>query len=186
VFHVDNFLVGKPGTTNKYRPFVIGTVDGVSRVSMDSAFIQDASIKAAKIKNLEVDRIKLKNGGEISAINSTYATSSTYRVTGIHDLLSVAVQHDANATARTIVIASVSVQNHLSQVQAWITMNGVDKACFIDTGWADEGDIWTLSFAWTDTTNTGEFCTYGLRVKVIRGGACTIRARSLSVIHIYK
>ncbi len=61
VFHVDNFLVGKPGTTNNY-PFVIGTVDGVSRVSMDSAFIQDASIKNAKIADLTISRIKLSSG----------------------------------------------------------------------------------------------------------------------------
>lgn len=53
VFHVDNFLVGKVGSTNQY-PFVIGTVDGVSRVSMDSAFIQDLSVNRIKIKDHEL------------------------------------------------------------------------------------------------------------------------------------
>jgi len=185
VFLVDNFIVGRPGAWSAC-PFVIGTVDGVTKVSMSNAFIQDAAISSAKIKNLEVGRIKLKNGGEISAINSTYATSSLYKTTGSYMILSATVRHDANATARTIVIASVSIQNHLAQAQAWITQNGVDKACIIDTGWADEGDVWSHTLAWTDTTNTGTFCSYGLRVKVINGGACTIRPRSLSVIHIYK
>jgi len=74
VFHVDNFLVGKPGTTNKY-PFVIGTVDGVSRVSMDSAFIQDAAIENVKIANATITRLKIE-GHTLTEVASYYVAAA--------------------------------------------------------------------------------------------------------------
>lgn len=61
IIHVDNFLIGRPGATNQY-PFVIGVVDGVQRISLSNAFIQDGSIKNAKIQDLTVGRIKLASG----------------------------------------------------------------------------------------------------------------------------
>jgi hypothetical protein len=72
VFHVDNFLVGKVGSTNQY-PFVIGTVDGVSRVSMASAFIQDGAIKNAKILNGTIENAKIKD----AAINNAKIANAT-------------------------------------------------------------------------------------------------------------
>ncbi len=61
IIHVDNLIVGRPGATNEY-PFVIGVVDGVQRISLSNAFIQDGSIKNAKIQDLTVGRIKLASG----------------------------------------------------------------------------------------------------------------------------
>jgi hypothetical protein len=75
VFHVDNFLVGMPGTTNNY-PFVIGTVDGVSRISMDSAFIQDGAINNAKIGSAVIDTAHIKNG----AVTNRYAAYTAGRI----------------------------------------------------------------------------------------------------------
>ena len=62
IIHVDNLIIGRPGATNEY-PFVIGVVDGVQRISLSNAFIQDGSIKNAKIQDLTVGRIKLASGG---------------------------------------------------------------------------------------------------------------------------
>ncbi len=62
IIHVDNLIIGRPGATNQY-PFVIGVVDGVQRISLSNAFIQDGSIKNAKIQDLTVGRIKLASGG---------------------------------------------------------------------------------------------------------------------------
>jgi hypothetical protein len=185
VFHVDNFLVGRPGTTNQY-PFVIGTVGGVTKVSMSNAFIQDAAISEAKIKDLTVGRIKFKNGGEISTLNCANSTGRFDRWNGDHELLAVAVPHDSQATARTVVTASIQVKNNQSAVKCWITRQGVKKVCFIDTGWADEGDFWSNTFAWTDTTNTGGWCNYGLLLDIRNGGGASVMAHSLSVVHIYK
>jgi hypothetical protein len=61
IIHVDNLLIGRPGATNEY-PFMIGVVDGVQRISLSNAFIQDGSIKNAKIQDLTVGRIKLASG----------------------------------------------------------------------------------------------------------------------------
>ena len=61
IIHVDNLIIGRPGATNEY-PFVIGVVDGVQRISLSNAFIQDGSIKNAKIQDLTVGRIKLASG----------------------------------------------------------------------------------------------------------------------------
>lgn len=61
IIHVDNLIIGRPGATNQY-PFVIGVVDGVQRISLSNAFIQDGSIKNAKIQDLTVGRIKLASG----------------------------------------------------------------------------------------------------------------------------
>ena len=80
VFHVDNFLVGKVGSTNQY-PFVIGTVDGVSRVSMDSAFIQDGAIKNAKILNGTIENAKIKDAA-IDNAKIANATISRLKIEG--------------------------------------------------------------------------------------------------------
>ncbi|MBK3798646.1 DUF1983 domain-containing protein [Azospirillum brasilense] len=59
VVRADNFIVGLPGQSADY-PFVIGNVNGVGRISMSRAFIQDASIDTAQIrqaaiKNAQID-----------------------------------------------------------------------------------------------------------------------------------
>jgi len=75
VFHVDNFLVGKPGTTSDY-PFAIGTVDGVTRISMKNVFIQDASIKTLKIENNAVTTYVFVTGGQTSSWRTLYGTGT--------------------------------------------------------------------------------------------------------------
>ncbi|BAI75205.1 host specificity protein J (plasmid) [Azospirillum sp. B510] len=56
----DRFLIGIPTVASGVdHPFVIGTVNGAPRISMSSAFIQDASIDSAKIRDLAVDTMKL-------------------------------------------------------------------------------------------------------------------------------
>ena len=53
VVKADRFIVGQPGKSADF-PFVIGTVGGVARISMSSAFIQDASIVSAKIDHAAI------------------------------------------------------------------------------------------------------------------------------------
>lgn len=53
VVKADRFIVGQPGKSADY-PFVIGTVGGVARISMSSAFIQDASIVSATIAHAAI------------------------------------------------------------------------------------------------------------------------------------
>lgn len=79
VFHVDNFLIGKPGATNDY-PFALGTVDGVTRISMQNVFIQDAAIDTLKIKNNAVTTYVFVTGGQTSSWGAYYgAGTPTWR-----------------------------------------------------------------------------------------------------------
>ncbi|KAA0573495.1 DUF1983 domain-containing protein [Azospirillum sp. Sh1] len=81
VVRADNFIVGTPGVSADY-PFVIGTVNGQTRVSMSTAFIQDASIDAAKIRDATISRAKIQdltiNGQKIE----DFATSNISAATG--------------------------------------------------------------------------------------------------------
>jgi len=65
----DKFAVVSPDSTSETPkvPFVIGTVDGITRVAMTNAFIQDAAITNAKIANLAVDSAKIANAAITTA-----------------------------------------------------------------------------------------------------------------------
>lgn len=81
VFLVDTFMVGKPGASGAADfPFVIGTVNGVTKVSISNAFIQDAAIGSAKIADLTIGRIKLASGVDagLSWGDSTYMNWDIY------------------------------------------------------------------------------------------------------------
>lgn len=62
VFKVDSFIIQTPDNPNGTPPFMLGTVDGVTRVVLKNAWIEDGSIKNAKIQDLTVGRIKLASG----------------------------------------------------------------------------------------------------------------------------
>ena len=106
VFHVDNFLVGKVGSTNQY-PFVIGTVDGVSRVSMASAFIQDASIKAANIANATIERLKIV-GHTLTEVASYYASAQVNAgSSGWENLASITITTEAGYSTPIVFTAAL-------------------------------------------------------------------------------
>ena len=80
IFHVDNFLIGAPGTTTDY-PFAFGTVTGddgvpVTRLSLKNVFIQDASIKTLKIENNAVTTYVFVTGGQTSSWRTLYGTGT--------------------------------------------------------------------------------------------------------------
>jgi len=58
----DRFLIGIPGPGGSIdHPFVIGRVDGVPRISMSAAFIQDASIDSAKIRDATISSAHIQD-----------------------------------------------------------------------------------------------------------------------------
>lgn len=89
VFHVDNFLIGKPGASNDY-PFALGVVDGVTRISMQNVFIQDAAIDTLKIKNNAVTTYVFVTGGQTSSWRTLYGTGSpTWRTMPFNNSVTV-------------------------------------------------------------------------------------------------
>lgn len=71
IFNVDNFMVGKPGASNKF-PFVIGTVDNQQVVSMDKVFIQDASIKTLKVADRAISNFVSNERTEGLGLNTSW------------------------------------------------------------------------------------------------------------------
>ncbi|CAO3405258.1 TipJ family phage tail tip protein [Azospirillum palustre] len=58
----DRFLIGIPTVAGGIdHPFVIGKVDGMSRISMSAAFIQDASIDSAKIRDATISSAHIQD-----------------------------------------------------------------------------------------------------------------------------
>ncbi|WP_377806450.1 phage tail protein (plasmid) [Azospirillum sp. A29] len=78
----DRFLIGVPGVGGGIdHPFVIGKVDGVSRISMSAAFIQDASINSAKIQDASINSAKIRD----ATISSAHIQDLTIRGQKIED-----------------------------------------------------------------------------------------------------
>ncbi len=79
----DRFLIGVPGAGGSVdHPFVIGRVNGIPRISMSSAFIQDASIDSAKIRDATISSAHIQdltiNGQKIE----DFATSNISAASG--------------------------------------------------------------------------------------------------------
>ena len=93
----DKFAVVSPAATGQTPqvPFVIGVVDGITRVAMTNAFIQDAAITNAKIANLAVDAAKIANAA-ISTAKIGDAQITTAKIA------------DANITTAKIQDASIT------------------------------------------------------------------------------
>lgn len=78
----DRFLIGITGPGGGIdHPFVIGKVDGVSRISMSAAFIQDASINSAKIQDASINSAKIRD----ATISSAHIQDLTIRGQKIED-----------------------------------------------------------------------------------------------------
>ncbi|MCF4152625.1 phage tail protein [Dethiosulfovibrio sp. F2B] len=76
IFNVDTFLVQTPNTFGGTPPFMIGTVDGRTRTVIRDAFIQDAAISRAKIKDAAVGTLKIDG----NAVTVPDAAQNTARV----------------------------------------------------------------------------------------------------------
>lgn len=188
MFLVDNFIVGKPGQTNRY-PFVIGTVDGVTRVSIDSAFIQDASIKNAKIADLTVGRIKIASGydyglswGQSAGSNAsvTYTAAGYYYPTGG----SLAVVSEARG--RVLIQAFIKLRYWNSAFDVVLLKDGV----VVDNMGGANGGAWDpiytfFSFYVDNAPKTGA-TTYQLRVYHNGGEATYLSGVGISALIIHR
>lgn len=187
VFHVENFLVGKPGTTNKY-PFVIGTVDGVSRVSMDSALIQDASINNAKILNATIERLKMADGVEkgLSWGNSSFnSTSQTKRGSGSFTPTGASVSIATESKGRVMVNLFLSIQAWNSTVTIYLRKNGSTVQTLASYTGGSYDPYRTVFGFYLDSSPINDTSTYSLFV-TYNGEAITIESCGGSVLAIYR
>ena len=102
----DKFSVVSPSNTGETPsiPFSIGVVNGVTRVAMSNAFIQDAAITNAKIANLAVDTSKIAN----AAIGTAQIANASITSALIADA-SITTAKIANAAITNAQIANAAI-----------------------------------------------------------------------------
>ncbi|PWC73966.1 phage tail protein [Azospirillum sp. TSH64] len=82
----DRFLIGITGPGGSIdHPFVIGRVDGVPRISMSAAFIQDASIDSAKIRDATISSAHIQDLTIRGQKIEDFATSNMNAAQGVWD-----------------------------------------------------------------------------------------------------
>jgi hypothetical protein len=188
----DSFWVGKPGTSIKESPFVIGTVDGITKVSMSNAFIQDAAIVAAKIKDLTIGRIKMISGAPagLSAGDSTFS-STRYDVAAGYQALMVPgtrvyTTHYERGHARTIIIGSVKAAPWESEYKIYLYRNGSNIQYMGEGGGGSYTPAITTVVHYVDDGASNGTNYYELRLVQEYGPATYIYERGLTAITIYR
>lgn len=140
----DRFLIGVPGPGGSIdHPFVIGKVDGVSRISMSAAFIQDASIDSAKIRD--------------ATISSAHIQDLTIRGQKIEDFATSNMNAAQGASEATVGLQTIGKRVLITAVRGW----QID----IVTGYSGgEGssEVWSpswvsVAYAWIEHPGPGYY-----------------------------
>lgn len=140
----DRFLIGIPGPGGSIdHPFVIGRVDGVPRISMSAAFIQDASIDSAKIRD--------------ATISSAHIQDLTIRGQKIEDFATSNMNAAQGAWEATVGLQTIGKRVLITAVRGW----QID----IVTGYGggeSSSEIWSpswvsVAYAWIEHPGPGYY-----------------------------
>lgn len=185
ILHVDNFLVGRPGAAREY-PFVIGTVDGVTKISMSNTFIQDAAISSAKIKDLSVGTLKIAGEAVSSVAASTAGNEYTISGTdGYKTVMSATPTCMAGFPVLITFNASAYVYENTSYLR--LLRNGAVIGGQSDITVAAFGDNahFGISYGYKDTAPWNGPVTYTIQIKV--GGSwqyTRLYSRCMTALHV--
>lgn len=162
----DKFAVVSPTATGQTPqvPFVIGVVDGVTRVAMTNAFIQDAAITNAKIANLAVDAAKIANAAISTAkIGDAQVTNAKIGSLAVN---TAQIQDAAitNAKIGSLAVGEAQIQN------AAITNAKIGNA-----------EVTTLKVAGNAITAASVFQSFGDIPDAAGGGGTTIVSGVITV-----
>ena len=187
IIHVDNLIIGRPGATNQY-PFVIGVVDGVQRISLSNAFIQDGSIKNAKIQDLTVGRIKLASGalaglswGYSSYSSALQSRSGDGTFTPAGGSVSIATE----SRGRVLVSGFLRIQYWHGSYTAYLKRNGVIVRTMGAAGGGANDPYSTLFAFYVDESPINDVANYSITVSY-NGEATYVSHCGLSVLAIYR
>ncbi|WP_376967497.1 phage tail protein (plasmid) [Azospirillum sp. A26] len=140
----DRFLIGITGPGGSIdHPFVIGRVDGVPRISMSAAFIQDASIDSAKIRD--------------ATISSAHIQDLTIRGQKIEDFATSNMNAAQGAWDATVGLQTIGKRVLITAVRGW----QID----IVTGYGggeSSSEIWSpswvsVAYAWIEHPGPGYY-----------------------------
>jgi hypothetical protein len=171
VFLVDTFMVGKPGASGAADfPFVIGTVNGVTKVSISNAFIQDAAIGSAKIKDLTIGRIKLASGVDagLSWGYSNYSSTQQNYPGGTGGWITPAggdISLPTESRGRTLVNGFIRCAHWYGSVEAALFVNGVLVQHMGGSGGGSYDPANSLLAYYVDRTPINGTSTYEIRLR---------------------
>ena len=187
IINVDNLIIGRPGATNEY-PFVIGVVDGVQRISLSNAFIQDGSIKNAKIQDLTVGRIKLASGplAGLSWGYSTYSSAEQLRY-GVGTFVPAggSVSIATESLGRALISGFLRIRYWNGSYTAYLQRNGVTVRTLGGEGGGVYDPYSTLFTFYVDESPINGTATYAIVVSY-NGEATYVSNCGLSVLAIYR
>lgn len=129
IFRVDSFIVDSPDSYGGTPPFMIGTVDGRTRTVIRDAFIQDAAISSAKIKDLTIGRIKMASGIDagMSWGYSNYSSTQQTYLGGTGGWVTPAggdISLPTESRGRTLVNGFMRCAHWYGSVEAGLFVNG--------------------------------------------------------------
>jgi predicted phage tail protein len=137
----DRFLIGIPGPGGSVdHPFVIGSVNGTPRISMSSAFIQDASIDSAKIRD--------------ATISSAHIQDLTIRGQKIEDFATSNMNAAQGAWEATVDLQTIGKRVLITAVRGW----QID--IIVGYGGRESLPIWrpswvSVAYAWIEQPSPG-------------------------------
>ncbi len=190
VFNVDQFIIQTPqgGTP----PFMLGTVDGITRVVLKNVFMEDGSITNAKIKDLTVERIKLASGAPGAL---TWGVTSGYQwpqggEQGYVDTWTERVMRDLqiDTTGAVHVLVQAYVRSTVyggNKQYAKLTKNGGSSALGAGgTAWLESPSNMIINYM--DTSPGSGTQIYQVKSWVASGSGYVVTAAGIMAIAFYR
>lgn len=186
VFNVDSFIVQTP--QGGVPPFMIGTVDGRTRTVIKDAFIQDAAISSAKIKDLTIGRIKMASGVDagLSWGNSTFSSTEQSRSgSGSFTPIGGSVSIRTESRGRSLVSGFATARHWQGTITVFLKRNGVTVRNLGSYGGGASDPYKTFFAFYVDETPINGTSTYSISI-TYSGEAAYVSGCGVSVITIYR
>lgn len=170
IFRVDSFIVDSPDSYGGIPPFMIGTVDGRTRTVIRDAFIQDAAISSAKIKDLTIGRIKLASGPSagLSWGYSNYSSTQQNYPGGTNGWVTPAggdVSVPTESRGRTLVHGFIRCTHWYGSVEAGLFKNGALVQHIGGSGGGSYDPASSLLAYYVDQSPANGTSTYEMRLR---------------------
>jgi RPA family protein len=184
----DSFWIGRPGTTIREAPFVVGTVDGITKVSMSNAFIQDAAISSAKIKDLTIGRIKLASGIDagLSWGNSSFYDGDQSRTgSGTFTPAGGSCSIRTESRGRVLVSGFVGARHWNGSITVYLKRDGSIVRTLGSYGGGAYDPVRTFFAFYVDEYPGNSVMTYSISISY-SGEATYVQGCGLSVMAFYR
>ncbi len=182
ILHVDNLMIGRPGSTKEY-PFVLGVYKGKQRISLSNAFIQDAAIDSANIREAAVETLKIAG----NAVSVMAAQSPTNTIEWTTDEYKTAAYVQPSLLVGFPVLIQFSCNVHVGECTAMVRLlrNGSVVSGQSDITIAQYGDSARFGavYSYQDQAPSTGTVRYEIQMKKSGGLYLALYTRSLWALH---